>query len=844
MLAHITGLLVQDLDEFFHHFHQTDDVWDSHFLSFVFFAHRGTVNPIRPQLPEGLADRLQSLGTKRVALVDQSKLELDALTEGPYFATATGLLPVRKLFSDTHAAFVASLVQSPCQTIEYSNATTADTCPNQAIAVPFRAYFTPSHEKPLNSLGVGIKENIDIAGATTFASSLAYGKFHGIKSQHTFATQRFLDLGVVILRNKDMGQFTDAEVLPVTLSTFMLPGTLAAVGFLEWKESHPDSEAFMEYFKNFFCNYIVWGQSKERSAFRNEYQAKFRRPSYANTLCRFCYELGSNLTEQHLSNLQSKRQKFEVFIQAILGEIKLRLRRSSFLSLFDATNADQKLSNEDESGWGLRPTFQTPMAGQPEIVFPALITYRKPHNPGLVTLSNYYSPFTFSRSVNNWPMFAQFELYSGGWVHAEERVKHRRSPGGCIPCQKRRKICDERRPTCDSCSSRRVACNWHSNDERRSQKLLSRAGERGLSPRDSNEEISTPEAPSDQLILRNGSRLSSPIHTNNTGAFNECFQGLPSCSTTGLLEVLDQATSRLDQGREFSMLAQGFEALANSRSMLHAWLACSAIIISDALKQIRLSPRSEESLTQDSNIATVLLRHIFEEFANSATDSLKYPSVTAPLCLALDQPPQNTHQALVLETLIYHIAINSVFRPSYLRNYHDLSKIIALWSRSPVLQSDANFRGFVKAGLSAWLPIELFDILFKASHLLHHRLSVVPNDMQARLRELRSRLNECQVELGQIATITGQNFSSATHDIESFHVKSVYSLAIELLITKLETPFPGAGEPLVINLCETALHHLARVRSDFTSLLWAITVLGTGMTTTKAKTSSSSTLRP
>jgi hypothetical protein len=96
---------------------------------------------------------------------------------------------------------------------------------------------------------------------------------------------------------------------------------------------------------------------------------------------------------------------------------------------------------------------------------------------------------------------------------------------------------------------------------------------------------------------------------------------------TGLLEVLDQATSRLDQGPEFSMLAQGFEALASSCSMLHAWLACSAIIISqlqpswrihalqkhsDALKHLRLNTRSEGSLTQDSNIATVLLLHVFE----------------------------------------------------------------------------------------------------------------------------------------------------------------------------------------------------------------------------------------
>jgi hypothetical protein len=196
----------------------------------------------------------------------------------------------------------------------------------------------------------------------------------------------------------------------------------------------------------------------------------------------------------------------------------------------------------------------------------------------------------------------------------------------------------------------------------------------------------------------------------------------------------------------------------------------------------------------------------------------------------------------VLETLVYHVAINSVFRPSYLRNYHDLSKIINLWSRSPVLESDANFRGFVKAGLSAWLPIELFDILFKVSHLLHHRLSVAPDYMQARLRELRSRLHECQLGYGEdieqlepVAAVPNRGLTITDHDTESFHIRRVYSLAIELLITKLENPSLRAEESLVVSLCEAALHHLSRVRSDFTSLLWAITVLGTGMTTTKSQ---------
>ncbi|EXA37099.1 hypothetical protein NW761_011542 [Fusarium oxysporum] len=244
-------------------------------------------------------------------------------------------------------------------------------------------------------------------------------------------------------------------------------------------------------------------------------------------------------------------------------------------------------------------------------------------------------------------MFAQLELYSGGWVHAEKRTKHRRSQGGCIQCRSRRKKCDECHPICGSCSSRRVVCSWRNSNERRIQELGVRARERSVSPQlnDSSghdtSRPSTPESSFDGLILQNGCRLSSPVQDQaligKTGAFNECFQGLPSCSMTGLLEVLDQATSRLDRGREFSMLAEGFEALANSRSMLHAWLACSSIIISqlqpswrihalqqhsDALKQLRLSTKSKSSLTQDSNIATLLLLHVFERFEKSTTDSL------------------------------------------------------------------------------------------------------------------------------------------------------------------------------------------------------------------------------
>ncbi|KAJ4017872.1 hypothetical protein NW766_003943 [Fusarium irregulare] len=207
----VSEFSVQDLDNIIHQFDKDDDVWDHSFLAFVVLYHHGHGFVPRHWLSDELASRLRSLGTKRVALIDPSKLGPGILTQGPHFAMANGLLPVRKLFADTQAAFVASLVQSPSQTIRYLNATSADAYPNHAIAVPSRLYFSRTPEKPLNGLRVAIKDNIDVAGAKTFASSLAYGTFYGIKPESAPAIQKLIHLGAIIVGKTGMSQFADAE---------------------------------------------------------------------------------------------------------------------------------------------------------------------------------------------------------------------------------------------------------------------------------------------------------------------------------------------------------------------------------------------------------------------------------------------------------------------------------------------------------------------------------------------------------------------------------------------------------------------------------------------------------
>ncbi|KAF4446817.1 amidase signature enzyme [Fusarium austroafricanum] len=129
-----------------------------------------------------------------------------------------------------------------------------------------------------------------------------------------------------------------------------------------WEKFHPNSgQAFAEYFQEVFYEYVVWGQWQERSTFRGQYLAKFERTTYVNPLSRFCWELGSNMTEEHFSKLKSKREEFQDFIE----ELRLSTNTIVFFPRLRPKSRDKA-----EFGCGLRAAFQAPMAGQPEIVFP------------------------------------------------------------------------------------------------------------------------------------------------------------------------------------------------------------------------------------------------------------------------------------------------------------------------------------------------------------------------------------------------------------------------------------------------------------------------------------------
>ncbi|KAK0748326.1 amidase signature domain-containing protein, partial [Apiosordaria backusii] len=190
------------------HFEATDDVFGRQFLDLVILVgSRRDAN----DLAKSLGEYLLSLGVSRLGLMESHVAGATRTLDGPYLASSMGLYPVWKLLPDRQGAFVASVIQTKSGQIKYLNASTPEAPPNLAIAVPSRFYYPPRSDKSLHGLRVAIKDNGDIAGVRTCASSRAYGELYGPAPASAPAVQKLIDLGAVIVGKTDMSQFADAE---------------------------------------------------------------------------------------------------------------------------------------------------------------------------------------------------------------------------------------------------------------------------------------------------------------------------------------------------------------------------------------------------------------------------------------------------------------------------------------------------------------------------------------------------------------------------------------------------------------------------------------------------------
>ncbi|KAK1828820.1 amidase signature enzyme [Podospora conica] len=142
----------------------------------------------------------------------------------------------------------------------------------------------------------------------------------------------------------------------------------------EWARAQgPDNkEAFEEYFGPVLYGYITWGQYHGRAEFREKYKAKFGRHPYVNPLMQMRWEDGERMSVDEFRGIQEKREQFQSFMETIFGPNAFMVTPFKFgePDARDIYRPAPRERDRAEFAWGLRQAFQSPMAGQPEVVFP------------------------------------------------------------------------------------------------------------------------------------------------------------------------------------------------------------------------------------------------------------------------------------------------------------------------------------------------------------------------------------------------------------------------------------------------------------------------------------------
>ncbi|KAK4201353.1 putative amidotransferase subunit A [Triangularia verruculosa] len=201
-----------DIEATLHRFGRSDDVWSKDFASCIII-----------QASLGKHDRAAIRSIKRI-LLRVSRVEKihilkvqnlsEALPEGPYFLNHGRLHQAFRLYADKNGAFIVSTVPSDdhgtFQSLDCS--AYGEQHPSAlTIAVPSRLYYKPTKVKPYAGLRLAIKDNIDLKGLKTGASSRAYTSLYPPRKHSAEIVQRLIELGFVIVGKVKTTQFADSE---------------------------------------------------------------------------------------------------------------------------------------------------------------------------------------------------------------------------------------------------------------------------------------------------------------------------------------------------------------------------------------------------------------------------------------------------------------------------------------------------------------------------------------------------------------------------------------------------------------------------------------------------------
>ncbi|KAI0753089.1 amidase signature enzyme [Daedaleopsis nitida] len=188
-----------------------DDVWSKDFLRGVYITYNGT----RPSPSISLLSAQKEFGIDFVLTSGSypSGVELTrSLPSGPYFLeVATGrVFEVYRLYNDENQSFLYGTISDGKGGFRVLSARIPGAA-TETIGVPSRLYFTPTPEKPLAGMRLGVKDIYDVQGLRTGCGSRAYWQLYPPKTRTAPAIQRLLDGGMVLVGKTKTSQFANGE---------------------------------------------------------------------------------------------------------------------------------------------------------------------------------------------------------------------------------------------------------------------------------------------------------------------------------------------------------------------------------------------------------------------------------------------------------------------------------------------------------------------------------------------------------------------------------------------------------------------------------------------------------
>ncbi|MCJ1467592.1 hypothetical protein MMC07_006217 [Pseudocyphellaria aurata] len=191
-------------------FKESDDVWQTGFLSAVYIEVHG------PGLYSVFPKSARLLGA--VASITSTRVSSGSskFPPGPYFISPTGdLYQPYRLYGDISGDFTQPLAPAAEAVEGESYVALPVTVPgidSPGVAVPSRLYYTKTAKKPLAGVRIAIKDIYDIAGVRTSDGNRAFYGLYPPKTENSVPVQRLIDAGAVLVGKIKTSQFANGEV--------------------------------------------------------------------------------------------------------------------------------------------------------------------------------------------------------------------------------------------------------------------------------------------------------------------------------------------------------------------------------------------------------------------------------------------------------------------------------------------------------------------------------------------------------------------------------------------------------------------------------------------------------